>query len=670
MIRAVYEQVNNFGVADRLEIHDNQFSGDPITLTGRFPLAFDFEHRETTSQQREYLSIFENQIIMGVMDLFLKIDTPEKETLINDIADSPNVRFLLNWKKDSVIVWKGRPYGRIVDFLDVPNYNVNIQFRDFESLKSRNYPLNDGNQKSITVQTEILSRHYILSSDEPIRTATSWQTEETNLSDDFLNQVYINRTVLREPAGNGFPMDRQITDFEALQRTLEPMLILYQWRGYNFYQISALKNSESVQIAEYSGAGALGISVENIRQQVFTKKELGTPSGKVSSRNTSFPPIRKASYEFLHRSGGAEFDFPLNPNIAFRDEVDFGDERTVSDSIDFSGSGDEKISFRGAYESIKEEDEAPFGIRAGSYILDSDFSWKRPVDHNGIGEVGFDFNDTNGEISIRTPTAGQGPGIFNVGDPVMFEPTEDAFNVLGDLPGNFSESQVYYILEIDEGEGWIKVSRSPSGNLLTPSDKGDGIFVVRNITLFRNADPVFDGLSNLFRAVVIFQSEDIPVIENNSVEVVLVRNQTDSSEHWFNMFVTFQNPTAAGESIEYIAEQSQQYPDELRLRDSYFGTGPFLFSKSAYRTSFDTGDITKKWRRRGETSFVPYSQLKLREVMDYQRVRQLKKEFEIFGEIDPTNVIRFDSDDFMYVGGSYNGRWRPVTVKIREVLDE
>ena len=170
-LRAEYQQVNNYGTLDRIEIYDSDFTGTPIEFTGRFPLAFDFEHREVTSEQKEYLSLFENPIIMGVLDLYLRVDSTAKETFITDLADAPTKQFRIEWKRDGTKVWEGYPYGRVVEFPERPQYNVKIQFRDFEVLKGIDFPLEDERQKIIEVITRIIDE---AGYDNTIYTADAW----------------------------------------------------------------------------------------------------------------------------------------------------------------------------------------------------------------------------------------------------------------------------------------------------------------------------------------------------------------------------------------------------------------------------------------------------------------------------------------------------------------
>lgn len=648
-LRAYYEQENNFGTTDRIEIHEDDFSGTVIQLEGRFPCAFDFEHRETTSQQRDYLSIFENQIIMGVLDLYARIDTTAKETLVNDIADAPTKQFRVEWKRNGTTVWYGYPYGRVIEYNDRPQYSVRIQFRDFEFLKGEDYPLEDNRQTIITTFSHIID---FLGFNNTIYTATSWEIENiTSITYDFLNRVYHDTFALRDYASDGYSTDQNISYFEALERCAEPMLVVYQWEGFHIRQISALKDPQSVYYSHYIDGVLQSSTASDLRQSVFASKDLGTPHAKVFTNNTSYPALRRVRYDYKHRSGSSVFQFDTVEGT--ESEVDFEGNFTTVASLDYSGNGDERLVFSGSYTTFEEDNKAQFATRVDNLALDSDYTWKRPNDH-------FGFNVMVPSTSVNTTdgwfTVGASSVAFTVDDPIMLQ---------GNLPSNMSESKTYYVAEIDNTR--IKLSESVSGSVIIPEDQGSGDIGVNIIYLLEDTEPYLTAYRFIISGI---QSDLIPAVSNTTIEVILMVIDTPtvegSTDEWGMANTRINNPSEAGASIEYRLKQEDAYPDELMLNNSYFGDGPYEFSKASYRFTSNVSDITTGWRRRGQTTYVPYSRLKLNEVLDYQRKRQLKKQFQLWGEFDPISVSVFDSDNFMYVGGRYNGRWNPVMVKIEE----
>lgn len=654
-LRAFYEQENNFGVVDRIEIYDEEFTGTAIQFEGRFPCAFDFEHREITSEQKEYLSLFKNQIIMGVLDLFLRVDSADKKQVVIDVADAQHGRFKLEWKRNGVMVWVGYPYGRIVEFDEYPNFNVKIQFRDFEFLKGEDYPLDySGNdrEKLINYFREIANKITLIGANYPIRTMTSWEAENTVVgTDDFLNQVYYDKEVLREYAGDGYSEDQPISYYGATERIVEPMLVLYQWKGFNVVQISALKNAESVYTSEYNLLGQISSGLVNRKQDIFTSTDLGVPSAKVSTGNASYPALRRAFYEYRHRSGSSQFEFDITGD--FQRVVDFGESDLFISSKQYAGNGDEKLSFTSQYSTTNGALKATYAVHVGVYALDSDYQFKTAENHTGYASNGISsINTTNGRLNLFAD-------LYKVGDPVMLYST-------GNLPTGIEADKAYYIVAKNDTEDWIQVSETPDGSVVVPSDQGTGDVFVRVIKIEEETESFLLG----FRSLVSFTSSGIPMISGATMEVILMKvGASTDGEQWGEPFVFIQNPTQAGESLEFRLTQDEIYPDELELRDSYFGDGPYPYSRSSYRRGLALNTITTGWRRRGETPYVPYSQLKLREVLDFQRKRQLKKHFDIYGEFDPVSVSVYDGDTYMYVGGSYNGRWRPICVKVEENLD-
>jgi len=645
-LRAFYEQENNYGVTDRIEIYDVNYSGDPIQYGGRAPSAFDFNHREITGEQKEYLSLFESPIIMGVMDLYLRIDTSEKETFLSEIADVPTKQIKVEWKRNGTRVWEGYPYGRVIEYPERPSYNVKIQFRDFEVLKGIDFPLEDERQKIIEVITRIIDE---AGYDNTIYTADAWD----HLQGRLFQTIYQDTFPLREYAGSGFSKDQNISYYEALLRCLDPMLVLYQYEGFQLRQISALKDPADVRFTKFINgqqdtftlSADLSYSVHDTADQ--------TPNATVMTNNSSYPPLRKCLYEYEHRSGSSNIEFDTVDVGGGIIRVDFNDRKGASAKESFSGNGDERLFINATYRSNDENNLAIIGARAGEFLLDSDETWQRPNDHSQPNTTAepSDFNTETGDILL-----GQGSVLFRVDMPVMLQ---------GDLPDGFNEDETYYVTFRDSS--FIRLSETVGGAEVIPNDQGSGTIGINPAFISKEVDFGF----NIGRSQFELRSEDIPAMSNTSVEVSLMIDS--DTDNWSSPRITIINPSQAGESIEYRLTQESIYPDEFRINKSYFGDGPYQYSKSSYRFSENLSDVTgsrgdpnNHWRRKGDTAFIPYSRLKLNEVMDYQRTRQIKKNFRINGEFDPTLVTVYRGDNYMYVGGSYNGKWNPVMVKIEE----
>lgn len=678
-LRAYYSQENNFGVTDRLEIHEDGFSGTAIELYGRAPSAFDFEHREITSEQKEYLSIFENQIIMGVLDFYAWIDTTAKETLVTDIADAPTKQFKIEWKRNGNTVWQGFPYGRIVEYPERPQYNVKIQFRDFEILKGLDYPLEDDRQKIITTFSEIFSQ---LGFSQSIKTHTSWQCEGTTVSDDFLNQVYHDTYALRQYANDedGYSNDQNISYYDALLRTADPMLVVYQWKGFNIFQISDCK-SQPMKYAVYNSSGTQVTSTTVDRSYTLSNSSSNQPSVKTITNNTSYPALKRAIYEFKHQSGGSEFEFKPT-KVGFRgdpDTIDMQGAEFFLTSQPFQGNGDETFNFSASYYSY-DPDGSPFAgnsriaVTCGDYIVRAnDWTTVENSDLNPlyiIGSPAAQIDTSTGEITDQPE--------YDIWDPMTVWDMDNMpvrLTTTGVLPGGFELGTTYYIVDaVDTNEFYL--SGSPNGSPIVPTDTGTGTHNIYDITIRDKPIQIswptqFNEDRFFYFTQVNVDSGLIPDGADGDLEITLLASEftSDHNIEWARAEASIINPTQAGESIEFRLIQDEDYSESLRLPDSYYGDGPYAYSRSSYRTSSTLGDITTGWRRRGKTTYIPYSRLKLNEVLDYQRVRQLKKTFEINGEIEPDEVAVYESDPFMYVGGRYNGRWRLIGVKVEENTD-
>jgi hypothetical protein len=360
------------------------------------------------------------------------------------------------------------------------------------------------------------------------------------------------------------------------------------------------------------------------------------------------------AYEFLHNSGSSNFDFDYREDVTYLDIIDFGENDTYKTFIDYTGDGDEKLNFRGVYGGLASTDEAVFALRAGIYVLDTDYVWKRPDDTSAffVKADAQNFNTSTDEIAVTNVEN------LNVDDVIVFQAESPST-----LPANITENKSYYIVEKNNSLDWIKIAEEEGGTALTFDDEGLGTptFCVPKIVI--PVQPSFIG----FDTVISFVTEKIPAMSNEKIDIFLYKGNVEF-RNWFNMNVFIENPSQLGESIEYRTTQDENYPNDLRLNDAYYGAGPYLFSKSGLRDSTNTALF--EFKRRGEVSYTTYNAVKTTEVLNYQRVRQPKKVFDIYGEIDPTLVSVFDGDNYMYFGGSYSdGRWQLRGVRIEEVLD-
>lgn len=672
--RAYHQYTNpNTGTVDRVEIHQEGYSGSVTQLKGQTPYAIDFEHRETTGTQREYLSIFENQIVMGVLDLSVWVTSTAIQTLINDIADATTKNFKAIWKRDGSTVWQGYKHGRIVDYPEKdPNttpYIAKIQFRDFEILKGLDYPIDpelQERQKIISTFSEIFNQ---LGFSESIKTHTSWQCEGTTVSDDFLNQVYHDTYALRQYANDedGYSADQNISYYDALLRTADPMLVLYQWKGFNIFQISDCK-TQPMKYAVYNSSGTQVTSTTVDRSYTLSNSSSNQPSVKSTTNNTSYPALKRAIYEFQHRSGSSQVEFPIKEDSGYLtpNEVDFDGAEYLTIEKPFSGSGDETIVFGGNFISYQNSNDALASIAVADKFLDSNYEWIDNTNFLTEGIFTTDnliFNDTGVNTSNGTITRASGADFEN-GIPVRIY-TEDT------IPTGLEIGKTYFIINYSSGgTTTFQLSETRGGSAIVPSDTGMGAFYLFDIrsSFSTESRPSF---TTYYVAEIEFETDFIPDSAEGDIEIILfIKPATlQSADSWYSMDAFIKDPTIAGESIEFRLIQDNDYPESLRLPDSYYGDGPYAYSRSSYRTSTTLADITTGWRRRGDTTYIPYSRLKLNEVLDYQRVRQLKKTFEINGDIEPDMVAVYESDPFMYVGGRYNGRWRLIGVKVEENTD-
>ena len=245
-------------------------------------------------------------------------------------------------------------------------------------------------------------------------------------------------------------------------------------------------------------------------------------------------------------------------------------------------------------------------------------------------------------------------------------------NAGGSLPGGIDEDEYYYV--VNRTIDTYQVSETYGGSVISLTSTGTGAHTCQRASMVRGLSDT----SKLAEYVGDFSFELNELLTNQTVELNLhlfpsrtlqVDNMDDEfldETNWLDTVVQFIDPSnTSSTSITYRLERDTTTGSEiLQLAPIRYGDGPFVFSRSAYRTSTNLEDVTTGWRRRGQSTYVDFEKLLLKEVMDTQRGRPSKLNANIIGAYNPRTILIYDAKNYAYVGGVYNSRWRPVLVEI------
>jgi hypothetical protein len=243
-------------------------------------------------------------------------------------------------------------------------------------------------------------------------------------------------------------------------------------------------------------------------------------------------------------------------------------------------------------------------------------------------------------------------------------------NTGGSLPGGIDADTFYYV--VNSSTNSFQISDSYGGSFITLTNQGSGAHTVQRASMVR-------GLSDTLKLAeyvgdLSFEITDLPHDQTVELNLHLFPTRVLESEIasgyidetlWLDTIVQFIDPSnPESTSIVYKLEQNTAVAsDDLTLPAIRYGDGPYVWSRSAYRTSNNLEDITVGWKRRSQASYVNFEELLLKEVIDTQRSRPTKINANIIGNYEPVNVSVYDGSYYAYVGGTYNGRWRPTLVQ-------
>ena len=309
---------------------------------------------------------------------------------------------------------------------------------------------------------------------------------------------------------------------------------------------------------------------------------------------------------------------------------------------------------------------AEFALTLGPTFLDTGTGTfiRAGLSYAGMATTLTPFTPANVDIITDTITiTGHG---FKDGQLLIFSDNGTT------LPSGIDADVYYYA--INTTTNTFQISETYSGSVIDITSTGIGSFTVQRASMVRGLTDT----NSTAEYIGNYDFELTQLILNTNVELNLhlfgsrtIQEDEMTSDrffetNWLDTVVQFIDPSnPESTSIEYLLEQNTQVAsDTLQLSPIVYGDGPYVWSRSAYRTSTNLEDITTGWKRRSQVSYVGFEQLLLKEVLDTQRSRPSKLDANIVGDYSPISVLIYDSKYYAYVGGFYDGRWNPTLVEI------
>lgn len=637
-LRAYWQDTNSNGIVDRIEIHQEGFSGSTIEFT--HSKGFELKHNYAEGE-KGLSSVQENRIIEGVLTWNPYIDSAAKQTLIEDIADSTATEFRVVLKRDGSEVWYGFPSSRVFSYPEDSSYFATLQFRDFEYLKNVAYPLDDSRQTLITTIAELLN---YTGFGWDITTATSWQERNTTTTDDFLNQVYHDTYGLRDYGRNGDETDAIISVYDALERVAEPVLIIMQWEGFLVRQVSAYADPSVALISVYNSSGVQSSSAStDVRYTGYKDINSGTPALRNTSQNKNYPALNAAKVKFNHRFQTFGLSVPstvtLNEATAENGAISCSTTGTgvTGTSTSFLADvnvGDELWAYNGDF---LEQLGTVSSITSNTVL-------------NLANNAAFTFSGADWYINATQNARYTQQFVSDGTQSIRY-----SINCYID-GGNWGAQKMYSQWVLKIGSYWYDYDND-------------------NWTTTQTINQVSAGNPPFGRSVINGETALIPDAADGELLFLLMYPEDENGSTQYVNSCEFRNTelniyekTAAGAStqIEYTLTNPDEQIEVVDLGTDYYGDSVYEYGPPFFRYGTGESELTSGWRRRGESTYLEYHRLKLREVLDFQRTRTVRKIADVYGDMQPEKILVYDSKNWMYVGGIYNGNWRPVLIHIRE----
>jgi hypothetical protein len=354
----------------KIDILKDGYSGSPTEVKGWASdgvFALEYENLKSTD-------IFSNPIQKARLEFYLLIRDGigyDGEAILAELFGADEDEYRLRLSIDGSVYWTG---SVLPDLLEYPEndyaYRGTIIAKDLTRLSGVDFSLSTDRNKIITTIANVLD---LIGYGLNIETYTSWITEDTTDTDDFLNQIYHEEEALRE-FGNAGGSDEALTAIEALSRVLRNYGLIIRQSGnvWKIYQLSALEDPTSVYEFVYNSSGVQqSSSIPDLTVSIDRDERFLLPG----TRNIISPALKSVKTDYKHRGSVSNIQFPQKLTL---DSVD----NTESYTQFFISDNEQEITFsvlNRSYWSVSQVGKNPKGsykIQAGSYYWDEDnYEW-------------------------------------------------------------------------------------------------------------------------------------------------------------------------------------------------------------------------------------------------------------------------------------------------------
>lgn len=314
-------------------------------------------------------TVFSNPLQKSSLTLHLVIEGSSEITILKNIFGSDEDEYRLRLKIDGSTYWEGAVLADLMEYSEGELYSTaQIRAKDLSRLKGQTYSLTTGRDDIITVIAGILSG---LGLGLGIKTATSWTEKNISDSDDFLDEISLDKSRIRKFATADGEEDQPYNKLEVLEMLCKNFgLILRQQDGYWWITQITEQANDPVTIYEYNSSGTF---------QSSSSVDLDAPVNKVDrwlqpqGQNKNYVGIQKAEVTFRHNTKEQILHLP--------DQITLTTSNSSIDPMDFLSDGRQTVSLSCRVEADENSGDAAevtafVEIRVGSsgnyYYLDND----------------------------------------------------------------------------------------------------------------------------------------------------------------------------------------------------------------------------------------------------------------------------------------------------------
>jgi len=603
MIRQLLRsQCSNTGERYKIEIHDSNYSGDPIYYTGAGDV-FTLSHQQLNPQTPYSQNIQQGEcrLSMFVSDTLLiddilseqegtftiklykyplSFDTLHGNNIYGDLIQiedfslaSPCISggvgqleaftFIDDFTNGDSLYWQGYVYPDLCNYeQSFTPFQFDIVARDFLYTKRELYGADVsfpgyGRKKLFSVIYSILQDEF----DVPFRSITNFAADASG--NEYLEDVYIDDSTLRDYGTEGAGL---IKKFEALQRILQSNnLIVKQTDGKWFVTQYTAMDTNIVDVFEASGTVTGALS---------TSQNIGQNPTKITTQSTvgSVSPVGLVQGRYLHRTRISTISIPSS--------VSLDDAQTPL-----------------SYTSDITTD-------ANSHTL-----------------------TITGNISANT-------GATNT-------PSVKAYIL------------IKYGTDYWDGSTWTTYS---SGQGITIDlDKSSPFSSIYSNTVSIETDFIPSGDEEL--SVTIYRAEEFDSGGSFDEYALLTTYQLSAS-------VDDIDAEKNNESQKIFATSGNFYTYEYDLADIYFGDAIVEYQKSKY--TFSDGSNTSSWGYKGGARTLSFIELIAEDILGFLNEAKPYLRAVIKEDFEPYKVLQYDGYYWLYLGGSLNGKtgnWNVLLVR-------